>query len=93
MVRATPHWRLVAPVPLQTLCVRHEPPGLTGAALEEHNRLLAERVNARGQAYFTGALIGGEWLVRVSIGAVASEWDDVLAGWNALQAAAQAGGM
>ena len=93
VVRATPHWRLVAPVPLQTRCVRHEPPGLTGAALEEHNRLLAERVNARGQAYFTGALIGGEWLVRVSIGAVASEWDDVLAGWNALQAAAQAGGM
>ena len=27
---ATPDWRVVAPVPLQTVCVVHEPPGLDG---------------------------------------------------------------
>jgi aromatic-L-amino-acid decarboxylase len=26
-VAATPEWRVLAPVPLQTVCVRHEPPG------------------------------------------------------------------
>src|SRR5690606_18987044 len=26
-VDATPHWKRVAPAPLQTVCVRHEPPG------------------------------------------------------------------
>ena len=88
MVRATPGWRLVAPVPLQTLCVRHEPPGLAGEGLDEHNRRLAEKVNARGRAYFTGAIIGGQWVVRVSLGAHPSEWDDVLAGWEELQAVA-----
>src|SRR5215471_2230003 len=32
-LRQSPHWRILAPVPLQTLCVRHETPGLTGEAL------------------------------------------------------------
>ncbi len=30
----TPDWRVLAPVPLQTVCVRHEPPGLAGEALD-----------------------------------------------------------
>src|SRR5439155_11334950 len=29
-IAATPDWRVLAPVPLQTLCVRHEPAGLDG---------------------------------------------------------------
>ncbi|MDO8349309.1 MAG: pyridoxal-dependent decarboxylase, partial [Planctomycetota bacterium] len=33
-VATTPGWRLLAPVPLQTLCVRHEPAGLVGEALD-----------------------------------------------------------
>src|SRR5205085_6203725 len=44
-VAAAPHWRVVAPVPLQTVCVRHEPPGLAGDALDAHTRGWAERVN------------------------------------------------
>ncbi|MBS0254474.1 MAG: aminotransferase class V-fold PLP-dependent enzyme [Proteobacteria bacterium] len=86
--RATPHWRVVAPVPLQTVCLRHEPPGLDGPALEEHNRQLAEKVNATGKAYVTGAEVAGQWLVRVSVGALATELDDVRAGWEVLRAEA-----
>ena len=37
-VRATPDWRVLAPVSLQTVCVRHEPAGLTGDALDAHTR-------------------------------------------------------
>src|SRR5204863_3501809 len=37
-VAATPGWRVVAPVPLQTVCVVHEPPGLTGEVLDIHTR-------------------------------------------------------
>src|SRR5436305_711813 len=33
-VSSTPHWRVLAPVRLQTLCVRHEPEGLSGEALD-----------------------------------------------------------
>src|SRR5947207_1950318 len=35
-IRATANWRVLAPVPLQTLCVRHEPPGLEGEAPDRH---------------------------------------------------------
>ena len=33
-VRSEPRWRVLAPVPLQTVCVRHEPGGLEGEALD-----------------------------------------------------------
>ena len=35
-ISMTPNWRVLAPVPLQTVCVRHEPPGLDGEALDKH---------------------------------------------------------
>ncbi len=39
-VAATPGWRVVAPVHLQTVCVRHEPEGLEGEALDAHTTSL-----------------------------------------------------
>lgn len=88
-VEAAAHWRLVEPVRLQTLCLRHEPPGLAGDALDAHTRAWAERVNASGLAWITPALIDGRWLVRVSIGAVATERADVAAVWAVLRAEAE----
>src|SRR5438067_11039362 len=35
-VRAAPGWKVLAPVPLQTVCVRHEPPELGGEDLDRH---------------------------------------------------------
>ena len=58
-VRNSPPWRVLAPVPLQTLCLRHEPPGLEGEALDRHTLGWAERVNASGQAYVTPAVLAG----------------------------------
>src|SRR5579872_7072393 len=43
------NWRVVAPVPLQTVCVRHEPPGLSGESLDAHTRAWAEKVNRSGK--------------------------------------------
>ena len=44
-VSADPEWRVVAPVTLQTVCIRHEPAGLTGEALDAHTRTWAQRLN------------------------------------------------
>lgn len=84
-VQATPGWKLLAPVPLQTLCLRHDPPGLEGEALDRHTLAWAERANASGQAYLTPALLDGRWMVRVSIGAEATERTEVAALWELLQ--------
>lgn len=84
-VRATPHWRVLAPVVLQTLCVRHEPPGVTGDALDRHTQAWAERLNASGRAYVTPATLDGRWMVRVSIGALATERAHVAELWSAMR--------
>ncbi len=88
-VAATPGWRVVAPVPLQTVCVRHEPAGLDADALDVHTRAWADRVNRSGAAYLTPATIDGRWMVRVSIGAESTERADVAAVWASMQAAAE----
>jgi aromatic-L-amino-acid decarboxylase len=87
-IAAAPHWRVVAPVPLQTVCVVHEPPGLSGESLDAHTRAWAERVNRSGAAYLTPAVLGGRWVVRVSIGAEQTERGDVEAVWEAMRSEA-----
>jgi aromatic-L-amino-acid decarboxylase len=84
-VAATPHWRVVAPVPLQTVCVRHEPPGLSGEALDAHTLAWCERVNRSGAAYLTPAVLAGRWVVRVSIGNLTTERADVEALWRVMR--------
>ncbi|HEX3346568.1 MAG TPA: aminotransferase class I/II-fold pyridoxal phosphate-dependent enzyme [Acetobacteraceae bacterium] len=86
-VARTPPWRVVAPVPLQTVCIRHEPPGLEGDALDDHTRAWADRVNRSGAAYLTPATLDGRWMVRVSIGAETTERADVAAAWNTIREA------
>jgi aromatic-L-amino-acid decarboxylase len=84
-VRSTPGWSVLAPAPLQTLCVRHQPPGLEGEALDRHTLAWVERVNRSGDAYVTPAMLDGRWMVRVSIGAERTERPDVEALWAVMQ--------
>jgi aromatic-L-amino-acid decarboxylase len=84
-VRATPDWRVLAPVPLQTVCVRHEPLGLSGESLDHHTRAWAERINRSGTAYLTPATLDGRWMVRVSIGAEATEREHIETLWRRMQ--------
>jgi aromatic-L-amino-acid decarboxylase len=88
-VAATPGWHVLAPVVLQTVCVRHEPPGLSGEALDAHTKTWAEALNRSGRAYVTPAMIDGRWMVRVSIGAEATERVDVAALWQAMRQMAE----
>jgi len=86
-VRAEADWRVLAPVALQTLCVRHEPAGLSGDSLDRHTLAWAERINSSGEAYLTPAMLDGRWMVRISIGALTTEREHVAALWRRLRAA------
>ncbi len=88
-VRLTANWRVLAPVPLQTICVRHEPPGLAGEDLEKHTQAWVERVNSSGGAYLTPATLDGRWMVRVSIGSLLTERQHVEALWELMQRMAE----
>lgn len=88
-VDAAPDWERLAPVPLQTVCIRHLKPGLDEAALAAHNLDLARRVNDSGRAYLTPSLLKGQQMLRVSIGAETTERRHVEALWAALLEAAR----
>ncbi len=89
-VGQAPGWRVLAPVRLQTVCVRHEPPGLSGDALDAHTLGWVDRVNRSGEAYLTPATLDGRWMVRVSIGAEATGRGHVDALWRVMREAAEA---
>lgn len=88
-VKKAVDWRILAPVHLQTLCLRHEPPGLEGEALDQHTQGWAEAMNRSGKAYLTPAVLDGRWMVRVSIGALPTEREHVVALWDSMREAAE----
>ena len=88
-VDAAPDWRRVAPAPLQTVCVRHEPPGLSDEALDAHTLAWVRRINESGQAYLTPAILDGRWMVRVSIGAEGTEHAHVERLWALMRKEAE----
>jgi aromatic-L-amino-acid decarboxylase len=89
-VDAAEEWERLAPVPLQTVCLRHVPPALADEArISAHNLALARRVNEGGRAYVTPSLLRGKQMIRVSIGAMETERADVERVWAALQEAAR----
>ena len=85
-----PDWERLAPVPLQTVCVRHVPQALAGdePALTAHNLEIAKRINDSGAAYLTPSDLKGRQMLRLSIGAETTERHHLEALWQALQAAA-----
>ena len=86
-VEAAPGWELLAPVPLQTLCLRHVPENLAGdeAALTAHNLALASGLNETGRYYLTPAVLKGTQMIRVSIGSTPTERRHVEGLWQELQ--------
>jgi aromatic-L-amino-acid decarboxylase len=90
-VRRTPGWRVLAPVPLQTVCVRHEPSGLQGEELDRHTLDWAARVNRSEWAYLTPAVLDGRWMVRVSVGSEQTERRHVAGLWQLMREEAEQG--
>jgi aromatic-L-amino-acid decarboxylase len=87
-IASHPRWKLLAPVRLQTLVIRHEPPGLDAAALDSHTQAWVKAVNDSGEAMLTPTLIGGHWAARVSIGSATTGREHVADLWRLLRAKA-----
>jgi aromatic-L-amino-acid decarboxylase len=86
---AAPGWVRLNPVHLQTVCLRHDPPGLDGDELDQHTLAWVGKINASGAAYLTPAVLDGRWMCRVSIGAEPTTQADVEQLWAAMRAAAE----
>lgn len=91
-IDASVDWHRVAPAPLQTVCVRHVPGAIADqeGELARHNLRIADYINRSGRAYLTPSVLKGQQMLRLSIGAEATERSHVEALWQLLQEAAAA---
>jgi aromatic-L-amino-acid decarboxylase len=87
LVKSSPGWQVLNHVALQTVCVRHEPPGLDETAVDRHTLAWVDRVNRSGVAFLTPAVLDGRWMVRVSIGSLPTERSDLEMTWQTMQQA------
>ena len=85
-VRTEPDWRVLAPVTLQTVCIRHEPRGLDIKALDAHTLEWVGAINRSGSAFMSASQLDGHWMVRVSIGVEATTRTHVEKLWTLLRA-------
>ena len=84
-VESTENWQVLAPVNLQTVCIRHQPPGLEGDALDAHTRAWVDAINLSGKAFMSASQLDGRWMVRVSIGVESTTRQHVEALWELIQ--------
>jgi aromatic-L-amino-acid decarboxylase len=82
-VRADPRFEIVAPHPLNLVCIRlADATGIGGDAATDS---LIERANATGRALFTRTVLDGKVTCRVSIGARTTERRHVEQAWQLLR--------
>jgi aromatic-L-amino-acid decarboxylase len=75
-VRADWRFEIVAPHPLNLLCLR---------LADGDTEALIERANATGRVLFTRTVLDGMPVLRFSIGTSSTEWKHVQAAWELLQ--------
>jgi len=84
-VEKTSDWKVLVPVNLQTVCIRHQPGGLDGEALDTHTLEWVNRINLSGDAFLSPSLLDGRWMVRVSVGVEATTRKHVEKLWKLIQ--------
>ena len=89
-VERTADWEVLTPVNLQTVCIRHQPAGLAGEALDAHTLAWVNSINQSGDAFLSPSQLEDRWIVRVSIGVEATTRDHVEKLWDLIQRAADA---
>jgi aromatic-L-amino-acid decarboxylase len=88
-VAETENWRVLAPVKLQTVCIRHQPPGLEDDALDQHTLAWVNAINQSGEAFMSPSMLDSRWMVRVSIGVEATTRAHIETLWKLVQRRAE----
>ncbi len=78
-------WEVLAPHPLSVVCFRYRPAGVDQADLEALNARLLEAVNAGGEIFISHTKIEGTYALRLAIGNLRTQLEDVAAAWRVLQ--------
>jgi aromatic-L-amino-acid/L-tryptophan decarboxylase len=78
-IDAHPLFELAAPHPFSLVCFRYK-------GSDEQNRQLMDRVNASGVAFLSHTVLNGRFVIRLAIGNVRAERQDIQRVWEYIQA-------
>lgn len=81
LVDAHPDFERIAPVPFSVVCFRYK-------GSDDQNKAILEQVNASGRMFLSHTVLNGQVVIRFAIGNLATRWEDIEEGWEALLAAA-----
>jgi len=89
-VRSTPGFELMAPVPLNLICFRIKPAGITDEVeLEKVNTKLLNKLNSSGNILLTQTKLDGKYVIRFVAGQATASQKTVSKGWNMIKDYAQ----
>jgi len=86
-ITASDDWELLAPHPLSVVCFRYC--GVPEPERDAFNERLLEGVNASGVGFISHTKLRGRYTIRVAIGNLRTQREDVEQLWEALQAVAR----
>jgi aromatic-L-amino-acid decarboxylase len=80
LVDKHPDFERVAPVPFSVVCFRYK-------GSDEENKAIINQVNASGRVYLSDTALNGQLVLRLSVGNLATTWEDVQEAWELVQEA------
>jgi len=75
LIREHPDFQIAAPTPFSLICFRYR-------GSDDDNRALLEAVNASGKAFLSHTVLNGRFVLRLAIGNIATQWEDLEETWN-----------
>lgn len=89
-VEKSENFELMAPVPLNTICLRYHPPGLNDEQkLNELNAKLLAKSQESGEYFLTHTKLNGQYVIRVVLGNTRVEQRHAEGVWNHLNKLSQ----
>ncbi|HEY6485606.1 MAG TPA: pyridoxal-dependent decarboxylase [Candidatus Cybelea sp.] len=88
-VRAHAAWEVLAPHPLSVVCFRYAPAGLDEAGRDALNAELLHAANATGEIFLSHTKVDGRYALRLAIGNLRTQRDDVEFAWRLLRSEAE----
>lgn len=81
LIRSHPDFEVSAPTPFSLICFRYR-------GSDDDNRLLLEKINASGKAFLSHTVLNGQFVLRLAIGNMATQWKDLEEVWDLIQQSA-----
>jgi aromatic-L-amino-acid decarboxylase len=82
LVESHADFERVAPLSLSVVCFRYK-------GSDEQNRAILEKINSTGRVFLISTVLHGKLVLRMTIGNLATTWEDVEEAWDLIQEAAK----